>query len=150
MFFKIGVVKNFANLTGKHLCWSQENTCVGEIFENTFFCRTPPVTSSALRPLKLQPFYLVYLFNRCALFRKYVGAPQLVFTWLKPTLQTLELCEICSKLTIKTLEWRQWRRSSVFIIIFKQISHIFWMFQTLNKQIPAYLIEKSPHEIRFS
>ena len=22
MFFKIGVLKNFANLTGKHLCWS--------------------------------------------------------------------------------------------------------------------------------
>ena len=22
MFFKIGVLKNFANFTGKHLCWS--------------------------------------------------------------------------------------------------------------------------------
>ena len=23
MFFKIGVLKNFANFTGKHLCWSR-------------------------------------------------------------------------------------------------------------------------------
>ena len=24
MFFKIGILKNFANFTGKHLCWSEE------------------------------------------------------------------------------------------------------------------------------
>ena len=32
-------------------------------------------------------------------------------------------CEICSKLTMKTLQRRQWRRSSVFIVSFKHISH---------------------------
>ena len=33
-------------------------------------------------------------------------------------------CEICSKLTIKTPEQCQWRRSGVFIVNFKHISHL--------------------------
>ena len=41
-------------------------------------------------------------------------------------------CEICSKLTIKTPEQRQWRRSSVFIINFKDISHLSLVFLLLN------------------
>ena len=69
MFFKIGVLKSFANFTGKHLCWSlflknlqaeglqlhKSKTptevffCeVCKIFKNTFSYRTPPVTASAL------------------------------------------------------------------------------------------------------
>ena len=45
MFFKIGVLKNFANLTGKYLCWSLFlnkvaglQACeIGEMFKNAFF-----------------------------------------------------------------------------------------------------------------
>ena len=40
VFFKMGVVKNFANFTEKHLCWSLS-------FKNSFFYRTPPVAPSA-------------------------------------------------------------------------------------------------------
>ena len=65
MFFKIGVLRNFANFTGKHLCWSlfliksqarrpgtllKSDSKTGvffceicEIFKNTFFYRTPAV-----------------------------------------------------------------------------------------------------------
>ena len=69
MFFKVGVLKRFANFTGKHLCWSlflknlqakglqlhkkrktptEVLSCeVCEIFDSTFSYRTPPVTTSA-------------------------------------------------------------------------------------------------------
>ena len=54
MFFTVGVLKNFANFTGKHLCWSlqlyqketstQVFSCeICEIFNSTFFKRTPPL-----------------------------------------------------------------------------------------------------------
>ena len=68
MFFKIGVLKNFANFTGKHLCCSlflitlkawrpvqlhqretptQMFSCeICESFKNAFFYRTPPVAPS--------------------------------------------------------------------------------------------------------
>ena len=70
MFFKMDVLKNFANFIGKHLCWSlfliklqawrpvglqcyeeeiptQLFTCeIWEIFKNTFFYRTSPVAAS--------------------------------------------------------------------------------------------------------
>ena len=49
MFFKTGVLKNFADFTGKHLCWTptQAFCCeICEIFKNTYFCRTPPVPAS--------------------------------------------------------------------------------------------------------
>ena len=63
MFFKISALKNFANFTGKQLCWSlfliklqlqlyqkeaptQVFFC--EIFKKTFFYRTPPVAASLL------------------------------------------------------------------------------------------------------
>ena len=60
MFFKIGVLKHFANFIGKHLCWSlfliklQASVPaafsgeIGEIFNNTFFYRTPPVAVSGI------------------------------------------------------------------------------------------------------
>ena len=38
MFFKVGVLKNFASFTGKHLGWS--------LFLIKFFYRTPPVAAS--------------------------------------------------------------------------------------------------------
>ena len=40
--------------------------------------------------------------------------------------------EICSKLTIKTPERRQLGRSSVFIVNFKHISHLFLVFRLLT------------------
>ena len=67
MFFKIGVLKNFANFTGKQLSWSlssiklkvlkpvtllkiDSNTCVSseiyEIFKNIVFYRTHPMAAS--------------------------------------------------------------------------------------------------------
>ena len=66
MFFKIGVLKNFAIFSGKHLCWSpflinkpeglqryQKETPTQvcsceycEIFKNSFFYRTPLVAAS--------------------------------------------------------------------------------------------------------
>ena len=66
MLFKIGILKNFAIFTGKHLCWSffliklqafrpeketptQVFSCeYCEIFKNTFFYRTPPVAAFLL------------------------------------------------------------------------------------------------------
>ena len=69
ILFKIGVLKSFANFTGKHLCWSlflknlqaeglqlhkkrlrclQVFSCkVCEIFKKTFSYRTPPVAAFA-------------------------------------------------------------------------------------------------------
>ena len=48
-------------------------------------------------------------------------------------------CEICSKLTVKTPKRRHWRRSGVFIVNFKHISHLALMFLllSLNMQLPA-------------
>ena len=56
MFFRIGVLQNFANFTGKHLCWSlflikSAKVCsceICKIFKNTFFDRAPTVAASAL------------------------------------------------------------------------------------------------------
>ena len=38
---------------------------------------------------------------------------------------SMKKCEICLKLTRKTPERHQWRRSGVFIVNFKHISHLF-------------------------
>ena len=59
VFFKIGVLENFTNFTGKHLCWSlqlyykeiprQVFSCeIWEIIKNTFFYRTLPVVASGV------------------------------------------------------------------------------------------------------
>ena len=46
MLFKIGVIKNFAKSTGKHLCKAHVFSCeFYEIFKNTFCLRTPPVAA---------------------------------------------------------------------------------------------------------
>ena len=58
--------------------------------------------------------------------------PQLIFTYSKSTMETLEKdVEICSKLTIKTPERRQCR-SAVFIVNFEHISHLFTVFLMLT------------------
>ena len=76
LFFKIGVLKNFANFTGEHLCWSlfltkfftdfikntptQVFSCeICKIFKNTSFYRTPPVAASVKRDSNTG----VYLWN---------------------------------------------------------------------------------------
>ena len=41
-------------------------------------------------------------------------------------------CETCSKLIIKTPELRHWRRSGVFIVNLKHISHLFLVFDCLT------------------
>ena len=40
-------------------------------------------------------------------------------------------CEMCSKLTTKALERRHWRRSGVFNVNFKHISHFVLVFLSL-------------------
>ena len=45
---------------------------------------------------------------------------------------TKKRCEICSKLPIKASERRQWRRSGVFIVNFKLISHLFSSVSIVN------------------
>ena len=46
MFFKIGVLKNFAIFTGKHLCWSLFNKVAGWEACNFFEKETPTHVSS--------------------------------------------------------------------------------------------------------
>ena len=77
MFFEKAVLKSFQNFTGKHLCWSlflislQDEGLqlyfkkapaqvlsfeICEIFRNTFFYGTPPVTAFAL-PVTASVFF---------------------------------------------------------------------------------------------
>ena len=74
MFFRIGVLKNFANFIGKHQCWSifsiklqtwtllkidstRVFSCeIYNIFQNTFFYRAPPVAASE----QTQEIYVVH------------------------------------------------------------------------------------------
>ena len=58
-------------------------------------------------------------------------------------------CEISLKLTINTQERRQWRRSGVFIVYFKHISHLVLVFLllTLIKKRPAGLLNEIKNEI---
>ena len=55
MFFKIGVLKNFAIFRGKHVSWSvflqKLQVCnfpvnIAKFFRNSFFDKTPPVAAS--------------------------------------------------------------------------------------------------------
>ena len=61
--------------------------------------------------------------------------------WYFSTICRRKRSEISSKSTIKTPERRRWRRSSVFIVNFEHISHLFLVFilLTLNKQMLAGL-----------
>ena len=57
MFFKIGVLKNFANFTGKQL----NNPVKFAHFSRTlFFDRTPPVVASELLSLRFLPVFKIY------------------------------------------------------------------------------------------
>ena len=64
---------------------------------------------------------------------------KLTFTSSKSKIEVPDQMWNPLKLTIKTLEWSQWRRSGVFIVNFKHISHIILVFllMNLNKQIPT-------------
>ena len=50
MFFKIGVLKNFATFTGKHLCWPLQ----------AFFYRTPAVAASGFLRQEVLFFSLIW------------------------------------------------------------------------------------------
>ena len=52
-------------------------------------------------------------------------------------------CEICSKLTIKTSERHHWRRSGVFIVNSKHISHLVLVFLllTLSRYMPTEIFK---------
>ena len=75
MFFKIGVLKNFAILTGKHLCWKachfikkrlQHKCFTVNItkFKNNFFYRTPLVAASERTLLRMYSKNFPNLFNQ--------------------------------------------------------------------------------------
>ena len=72
MFFKIGVLKNFADFKGKHLCWilfliirlatlfkkRLKHRCfpvkLAKFLRTPFFCRTPPVAASGVKRKMVQ------------------------------------------------------------------------------------------------
>ena len=65
VFFKKGVLRNFTKFTGKHLCqslfFSQVLSCeFCEICKNTFFYRTPPVTTSDINRGVFRTFSNIY------------------------------------------------------------------------------------------
>ena len=60
--------------------------------------------------------------------KMFSGFTQLTFTCSKSTINTKKKLERRSKLKIKTPERRHWRDSDVFIVIFKDISHLFPVF----------------------
>ena len=75
MFFKIGVLKNFAIFTGKHLCWKachfikkrlQHKCFTVNItkFKNNFFYRTPLVAASERTLLRMYSKNFPNLFNQ--------------------------------------------------------------------------------------
>ena len=87
MFFKIGVLKNFANFARKHLCWSffliklqalfNKVSCeISQIFKNIFFNKTPLVAASGrvceetslVKILQSSHFNIFGINHRC--FRK--------------------------------------------------------------------------------
>ena len=86
MFFKIGVLKNFATFTGKHLCWSLQS----------FFYRTPTVAASRFSWQLILFFQLnlVFFADSCTGF-----CSRLLWKHkLKPQKQPLELFKKrCSK-----------------------------------------------------
>ena len=47
-------------------------------------------------------------------------------------LSKLTMCEICSNLAIETPGQYPWHRSGVFIVYFRQVSHIILMFSLLT------------------
>ena len=51
-----------------------------------------------------------------------------IYLFIVNNRNTRKGCEICSKFTIKTLERRQLRHSSVFMVNFEYISHLFLVF----------------------
>ena len=61
-----------------------------------------------------------------------VNHPAGIYLFKVNNRNTRARCEICSKLTINTPERRQWRRSGVFIVNFKHISHLFLVFLLLT------------------
>ena len=129
VFWKKGVLRNFTKMTGKHLCQSlffnkvaglrpanllKETLtkmfsckfCV--ISKNTFLYRTPLVTPSDVN---------------------WHNNPAGNYMFKVNNRKTRTICEICSELTIKIPDWR---RSGIFIVNFKHISHLVLVFLLLT------------------
>ena len=68
------------------------------------------------------------------IFRKKV-TPCNIYLFKFNNRNTRKRCGICSKLTIKTPERGDWRRSGVFIVNYRHISHLFWFFYCYFKQV---------------
>ena len=72
IFFKIGVLKNFANSTGKHLCWSEACNFIKKRFQHgcfpvkfVKFLRTPFFTEHFRQLLLYSLLYLHLLAYTC-------------------------------------------------------------------------------------
>ena len=61
MFFKIGLFKNFANFTGKHLCWSLFLIKLQAFRSSNLFYRTPPVAASKMFFSSVDMFFMCSL-----------------------------------------------------------------------------------------
>ena len=90
-------------------------------------------TNSTFRKFKFRKislYLLEDLYSRTK-FSKWISSlhmskyPANIYMFQVNNRSTRKKCEICSKLTIKAPERRQWRRSSVFIVNFGHISHLF-------------------------
>ena len=71
VFCKKGVLKNFTEFTGKHLCQSLKKSLWDrcffcefcEIFKNTYFYRTPLVAASGINATTTKTLWLVIIFQ---------------------------------------------------------------------------------------
>ena len=96
MFFKIGVLTNFAIFTGKHLCWSlfliklETFNCFPEnkvkFFVSSFFYETPPVATSAD-----VFFYIMFWKRRCWIYCIYIFHNSFI---LKPNITLIRVHSI--------------------------------------------------------
>ena len=96
MFFKIGVLTNFAIFTGKHLCWSlfliklETFNCFPEnkvkFFVSTYFYETPPVATSAD-----VFFYIMFWKRRCWIYCIYIFHNSFI---LKPNITLIRVHSI--------------------------------------------------------
>ena len=70
----------------------------------------------------------VFFFIRKRLMIKICNTPGGMYLLKVNNRNTRARCKICLNLTIKTPERRHWRRSGVFTVNVKQISHLFLLF----------------------
>ena len=83
--------------------------------------------------------HLRVLFSRSSQLKKYImkciianNFPANIYLFKVNNRNTRKRCDICSTLTIKAPEQRHWLCSSVFIVSFEHISHLFLVFLLLT------------------